>query len=243
MDASALCWVSLRVRFAHRGPEPESTHLLAGALCVSRPHPFPVGLILIAAGFLLFLIAAFQIYSAKLLKKGLVDWGIYKKFRHPQYLALSVFCIGIILTWGRFITFIAFFIMLWFYYLLAKSEERKCEATFGERYRDYRRRTYFLFPSETMLAALDPKASSDASAKKDRSPLFFLYSAGRRYRRRIYDSRDQVEHQESNSCNRGRDHLVREYEAPIRLLMVKGPALQGWPTSTTQLMGRKNNVG
>ena len=107
---------------------------------------FPLGLILIFAGFSIFVIAAFQIYSAKFLKKGLVKTGIYRKFRHPQYLALTLFGIGILLTWGRFITFIAFFIMMWLYYFLSKSEEKKCSELFGEEFDDYRSKTYFLFP-------------------------------------------------------------------------------------------------
>jgi protein-S-isoprenylcysteine O-methyltransferase Ste14 len=79
---------------------------------------FPIGLILVVLGFLIFLVGAIQIYTAKLLKRGMVKNGIYRFFRHPQYVSLSVFCIGIILTWGRFITYIAFFIMLWLYYYL-----------------------------------------------------------------------------------------------------------------------------
>lgn len=109
---------------------------------------FPLGLILIFSGFLFFLVGAFQIYSAKLLKKGLVTTGIYRKFRHPQYVALTLFGIGILLTWGRFITFIAFFIMMWLYYILSKSEEQNCFELFGEEYERYQSSTYFLFPGE-----------------------------------------------------------------------------------------------
>ena len=118
---------------------------------------FPLGLILIFAGFSIFLAGAFQIYSAKLLKKGLVKTGIYRKFRHPQYLALTLFGIGILLTWGRFITFIAFFIMMWLYYVLSKSEEKKCFELFGEEFEEYRSKTCFLFPGEKAFFAITDK--------------------------------------------------------------------------------------
>lgn len=112
---------------------------------------FPLGIILIAVGFSVFLVGAFQIYSAKLLKKGLVKTGIYSKFRNPQYVALTLFGLGVILTWGRFITYIAFFVMMWLYYFLSKSEERKCLALFGKEYEEYRKNTFFLFPGERRL--------------------------------------------------------------------------------------------
>jgi protein-S-isoprenylcysteine O-methyltransferase Ste14 len=114
---------------------------------------FPLGPILVLIGLLIFLTGAIQIYVGKIAKKGLIRTGIYRKFRHPQYLALTVFGLGILLTWGRFITFIAFFVMLWLYYFLAKSEEQHCRALFGRKYDAYRATTYFLFPGEHLLLA------------------------------------------------------------------------------------------
>ncbi len=114
---------------------------------------FPLGLILIVAGFVIFLIGAFQIYAGKIAGSGLVRTGIYRKFRHPQYLALALFGLGIILTWGRLLTFIAYFIMLWLYYLLAGNEERRCRELFGAEYDAYRDQTYFLLPGEKEAAA------------------------------------------------------------------------------------------
>ena len=98
---------------------------------------FPLGLILIAVGLLIFLVGMIQIYSAKLFKKGLVTSGIYKKFRHPQYTGLAVLCIGFLLTWGRFVAYILFFVMMFLYYFLAKREEHNCLKEFGKEYEDY----------------------------------------------------------------------------------------------------------
>lgn len=190
---------------------------------------FPVGLILIAAGFLLFLVGAFQIYSAKLLKKGLVDWGIYKKFRHPQYLALSLFGVGIILTWGRFITFIAFFIMLRLYHLLAKSEERKCEAAFGEWYKRYRQRTYFLFPGEAKLVAFGRRFPWPSLPRWIVLPGSFLLVLGAAIVGGLLIQEIKSSLRKTIPVIEGTLRLSAEMRPAIRLLMVKGPVLQASP--------------
>ncbi|HID30610.1 MAG TPA: isoprenylcysteine carboxylmethyltransferase family protein [Desulfobacterales bacterium] len=115
---------------------------------------FPLGIILMSAGLILFLFGAAQIYMAKFRKTGLVTSGLYRKIRHPQYIALVSFGVGTLLTWGRFVTFIAFFIMMFLYYRLAHSEEKNCERLFGEAYEEYKTRTYFLFPGEGWLGAV-----------------------------------------------------------------------------------------
>jgi hypothetical protein len=59
--------------------------------------------------------------------------------------------VGILLTWGRAIMFIAFFVMMFLYYYLAKSEERNCLRLFGEAYERYRERTSFILPGDRLL--------------------------------------------------------------------------------------------
>ena len=116
-----------------------------------------LGPILVVVGFLVFLIGAGQIYAAKILKSGLVTRGLYRFVRHPQYIALTLFGVGIMLTWGRAITFIAFFAMMFLYYYLAKSEERNCIRLFGEAYERYRERTSFIIPGDIYLRGLPAK--------------------------------------------------------------------------------------
>jgi len=121
---------------------------------------FPVGTlgwcgpILVLLGFILFLAGAFQIYAAKIRRTGLVTKGLYRFVRHPQYIALTLFGLGLLLAWGRAIMFIAFFLMMFLYYYLAKSEERACRGLFGEEYERYRERTSFVFPGDKLLRPL-----------------------------------------------------------------------------------------
>jgi len=117
----------------------------------------PLGPVLVVLGFVLFCIGAGQIYTAKIRKSGLVTGGLYRFVRHPQYIALTFFGLGILLTWGRAITFIAFFVMMFLYYHLARSEERNCVRLFGEAYERYRKRTSFVVPGDKHLRPLAAK--------------------------------------------------------------------------------------
>ncbi|MBI5396710.1 MAG: isoprenylcysteine carboxylmethyltransferase family protein [Verrucomicrobia bacterium] len=113
-----------------------------------------LGPVLVAIGFLIFCVGAGQIYWSKLRRAGLVTNGLYRFVRHPQYIALTLFGLGILLTWGRAITFIAFFVMMFLYYYLAKNEEQACVRLFGENYGRYRERTSFIVPGDRALRRL-----------------------------------------------------------------------------------------
>lgn len=189
---------------------------------------FPIGLILVVLGFLIFLVGAIQIYTAKLLKRGMVKNGIYRFFRHPQYVSLSVFCIGIILTWGRFITYIAFFIMLWLYYYLSKNEERQCESAFGAGYDDYKKNTWFLFPGEQVLFrlwALVPKPELPKAVAVAGSfilVLGFAIASGFGIQWVRTTARQTIPCIQSPKTPTGT-------AAVIDVIMVKGPAMQAAP--------------
>lgn len=116
-----------------------------------------VGPALVLVGVALFLVGAGQIYWAKFRRCGLVTKGLYRFVRHPQYVSLTLFGVGILLTWGRAITFIAFHVMMFLYYHLARSEERTCIRLFGEAYERYRERTSFIFPGDRLLRPLARK--------------------------------------------------------------------------------------
>ena len=80
-----------------------------------------LGPILFGLGMAIFFICAFQVYSAKLLKKGVVSRGLYARIRHPQYLGLGIAGLGLLLYWPRFIIMILYLTMLFVYYLLARN--------------------------------------------------------------------------------------------------------------------------
>jgi protein-S-isoprenylcysteine O-methyltransferase Ste14 len=105
-----------------------------------------LGPVLLTLGLAIFLVCAGQVYSAKLLRRGVVSGGLYRGIRHPQYLGLGVAGLGLLLYWPRFIILLLYLSMLFVYSLLARHEEARMEARFGEAYRSYRDRTWMFLP-------------------------------------------------------------------------------------------------
>ena len=91
-------------------------------------------------GLVGFFLSAFQLYYAKFRQRGVAQGGFYKRIRHPQYLFLGLAGLGLLIVWPRFILLLAYINMLWFYYLLARSEERRVEARYGDVYREQMQR-------------------------------------------------------------------------------------------------------
>ena len=81
-----------------------------------------------------FLVGAIQIYYAKFSRRGVVKSGFYKRVRHPQYSFLALAGLGLLMVWPRFILLIIYVHMLWFYYLLARSEEERMQSRYGDLY-------------------------------------------------------------------------------------------------------------
>ena len=105
-----------------------------------------IGMILSVAGFVLFLAGAVQVYYAKLTRKKVVIGGVYRYIRHPQYAALAIAGFGLLILWPRYLVLISYITMLFFYYLLARAEEKECERKFGESYRRYLNSTGMFLP-------------------------------------------------------------------------------------------------
>ena len=95
------------------------------------------GSVLFVGGTLMFLLCAGQVYFHKFTGRGPVLGGLYRWIRHPQYLALAVTGIGLAILWPRFLTAALWAVMIALYYLLARDEERRMVARFGDQYRHY----------------------------------------------------------------------------------------------------------
>lgn len=104
------------------------------------------GSVAFVVGAAAFLACAVQVYAGKLFRAGPATRGLYAVVRHPQYLALGVTGLGLAILWPRFLTLVLFALMLFLYYLLARDEERRMLARFGEDYRAYMERAGMFFP-------------------------------------------------------------------------------------------------
>ena len=120
-----------------------------------------VGRVLFLGGLAGFAIGAVQIYGAKLRGRGAVTGGLYRHIRHPQYLALIVASIGMMLLWPRYLVVVATVTVIFVYIALARAEERLCLARFPG-YAGYAARTGMFLPPRLSLA-LPPPGSSRAA--------------------------------------------------------------------------------
>lgn len=96
-----------------------------------------LGSILFLAGLAAFTVCALQVYLGKIFKWGVANRGLYRVIRHPQYLALGIWGIGMAILWPRFIVLVTLSLMFMLYYFLARDEERRMLGQYGEAYERY----------------------------------------------------------------------------------------------------------
>jgi protein-S-isoprenylcysteine O-methyltransferase Ste14 len=115
-----------------------------------------LGSVLFVVGAVTFMICALQVYLGKIFKWGVADKGFYGIIRHPQYLALGLWGIGMSILWPRFLVLASLSLMFILYYFLAKDEERRMLRQFGEGYRRYMDRTGMFLPRSVVGWVSDP---------------------------------------------------------------------------------------
>jgi len=76
----------------------------------------------------------------------LVNSGVYRLIRHPQYLGLLLVTLGQFLVWPTIPTAILWPILVALYYRQAKKEEAVLSEKFGAAFREYASKTPMLLP-------------------------------------------------------------------------------------------------
>ena len=120
-------------------------HIVADTRSPLVNHAGAIGAVLFLGGLVVFAIGAFRVYRAKLLGRGTVTGGSYAVIRHPQYAALIVASLGMLLIWPRFLVLFATVVVVFTYGLLARAEESICSRRFPD-YAAYRERTGMFVP-------------------------------------------------------------------------------------------------
>jgi protein-S-isoprenylcysteine O-methyltransferase Ste14 len=105
-----------------------------------------LGSVFFIIGFFTFIICALQVYLGKIFRWGVANKGLYKYIRHPQYLALGIWGIGMSILWPRFIVLASLSLMFILYYFLSKDEQRRMINHYGEAYKQYMENTGMFFP-------------------------------------------------------------------------------------------------
>ena len=121
-----------------------------------------LSLALMIAGYMLLSKGWTQIHAAR---GGLVTGGIYAYARHPQYTGLFLVIIGFLVQWPTLLTVLMAPILLYAYVHLARVEERRAGAEFGEAYNEYARKTPAFFPPCNQWPAFLTAEVRDAGAE------------------------------------------------------------------------------
>ena len=121
-------------------------HLVAETRSVLIDVHELVGRVLLIGGLAGFAVGVIQIYRAKLRRDDAVMGGLYRHVRHPQYLALIVASIGMLLIWPRYLVLVLTVTVIFIYIALAKAEEGICLRQFPG-YADYMKRTGMFLPA------------------------------------------------------------------------------------------------
>jgi len=133
-----------------------------------------LGSVLFVAGCTTFIICALQVYLGKIFKWGIASRGMYRFVRHPQYTSLGIWGAGMAILWPRFIVLVTLSIMLILYYFLAKDEERRMVAQYGNSYRQYMRATGMFFPSIGKSKSTLPVSGTLFHRQNIIAPLFVV---------------------------------------------------------------------
>lgn len=102
-----------------------------------------LSLVFMIMGYLLLSKGWTQIHGAR---GGMVKDGIYAYVRHPQYTGLLLVIVGFLIQWPTLLTVIMAPLMMYAYVHLARVEERRAKAEFGEEYDAYALKTPAFFP-------------------------------------------------------------------------------------------------
>jgi len=123
------------------------TAYLAG-YCLQQPLTFArmSGLILTAASFALWMTARIQLgrsFSIAPKATALVTRGLYSKIRNPIYVFSATWIAGLALALGQPMALLLVIPLILMQIARARREARVLEESFGEAYREYRRKTWF----------------------------------------------------------------------------------------------------
>ena len=100
-----------------------------------------------------------QIHDAK---GELVTDGLYQYVRHPQYSALFLLIVSMLIQWPSLSSWLMAPVLVVTYIRLARREECEVTETFGERYVAYRARTPAFIPSWNSLRRHAPVLETQA---------------------------------------------------------------------------------
>ena len=124
-------------------------------ICILFDNSFVAfcGILIMVGGYFIRIIAirTLKEYYTRTLRvqsdQKIIDFGLYKYFRHPGYFGMSLFWIGAGLSSNNYLIMIivSLTILIGYHYRM-NNEEKMLSETFGEEYKNYKKNTWRLMP-------------------------------------------------------------------------------------------------
>jgi protein-S-isoprenylcysteine O-methyltransferase Ste14 len=111
-------------------------------MTIPRPVALAVGIPLAAAGLALFVLSESR-HRGSEANEGLITTGLYARVRHPMYVGIVLLHYGYPLIYRSFTAFLSTHLWIAFIVVWTGFEEKRLERSFGERYLEYKRSTWF----------------------------------------------------------------------------------------------------
>jgi len=106
----------------------------------------PVAAIILFGGWILARRGMKAVFGTPREKPEVIDTGVFRVIRHPIYTGALLFYLGAICITLSIASAIFWLVILVFYILIARYEERILTEAFGEEYTRYKKQTGMLFP-------------------------------------------------------------------------------------------------
>ncbi|NIQ07895.1 MAG: DUF1295 domain-containing protein [Candidatus Korarchaeota archaeon] len=148
-----------------------------------------IELAFVGSGIFVFLLGTKAWLYGKRGRKDIIDFGVFKYSRHPQYLGFVLWNFGLTLMTGIVPAMRGAYVSTWFpgfisvllIVCVALFEEQTMVKQYGEEYQTYRKETPFLLPLPSFLAKLviGPMklliGKNRPTKKQEIAYIFFLY--------------------------------------------------------------------
>jgi len=122
-------------------------------------HRLNLSYVVTGLGLLIFFLGTLTWFYARMQKKEVVDFWVYRLSRHPQYLGWIIWSYGVMFLPGSNIKLcyelsnsLPWLLSTMVIIGVAMLEELKMKRVYGKAYESYRRRAPFLFPSPRLVA-------------------------------------------------------------------------------------------
>lgn len=106
----------------------------------------PIAIIVVGIGSYFVKNGLDVVFGEKREKMSVISHGVFSLVRHPIYFGAIVLYLGFVLLSLSILGFCVWIVIIIFYIISSRYEERYMLVTLGEEYRDYMNRVPMLFP-------------------------------------------------------------------------------------------------